>query len=121
MGQSLWEAIEQVEASPLSGAAVASVTRFRELIQGLRERAAEASVADLLEEVLAKSGYMEMLEADRTIEAQGRMENLQELVGVAREYESRGEEGGRAAGWPTSCRRSRSTPTRTAWPRSGRR
>ena len=35
-----------------------------------------------------------MLEADRTIEAQGRMENLQELVGVAREYESRGEEAG---------------------------
>ena len=28
---------------------------------------------------------------------------------------------GRAAGWPTSCRRSRSTPTRTVWPRSGRR
>ena len=51
-------------------------------------------MADLLEEVLARSGYVEMLEADRTIEAQGRMENLQELVGVAREYESRGEEAG---------------------------
>src|SRR6478672_1323073 len=94
MGQTLWEAIEQVDSSPLSGAAVTSVTRFRDLMQGLRERAAEATVADLLEEVLAKSGYAEMLEADRTIEAQGRMENLQELVGVAREYESRGEEAG---------------------------
>ena len=38
-----------------------------------------------------------MLEAERTIEAQGRMENLQELVGVAREYEARGEDARRAA------------------------
>ena len=49
-------------------------------------------MADLLEQVLARSGYMEMLEAERTIESQGRMENLQELVGVAREYEARGEQ-----------------------------
>ena len=49
-------------------------------------------MADLLEQVLAESGYAEMLEAERTIESQGRMENLQELVGVAREYEARGEE-----------------------------
>ena len=35
---------------------------------------------------------MEMLEAERTFESQGRVENLQELVGVAREYEERGQE-----------------------------
>ena len=41
---------------------------------------------ELVERVLEQSGYLDALEAERTIEAQGRMENLQELVGVAREY-----------------------------------
>jgi DNA helicase-2/ATP-dependent DNA helicase PcrA len=40
-----------------------------------------------VERVLERSGYMEALEAERTIEAQGRQENLQELVGVAREWQ----------------------------------
>ena len=39
---------------------------------------------ELLEAVLSESGYIEALEAERTIEAEGRVENLQELVGVAR-------------------------------------
>jgi DNA helicase-2/ATP-dependent DNA helicase PcrA len=37
--------------------------------------------------VLERTGYLQALEAERTIEAQGRLENLQELVGVAREYQ----------------------------------
>ena len=53
----------------------------------------ELGVGDLLEKVLDDVGYVAMLEAERTIESQGRMENLQELVGVAREFENRGEEG----------------------------
>ena len=65
---------------------------FRALIQELQIASTELGVSALLEKALTESGYMEMLEADRTIEAQGRMENLQELVGVAQEYEERGEE-----------------------------
>jgi DNA helicase-2/ATP-dependent DNA helicase PcrA len=49
--------------------------------------AQELSVPDLVERVLERSGYLESLEAERTVEAQGRIENLLELVGVAREYE----------------------------------
>src|SRR5262249_15503602 len=86
LGMTLWEAILTLEESPLGAAASGNVGRFRELIEGFREDAAEASVADLLERVLRETGYFEMLEAERTIESQGRMENLQELVGVAREY-----------------------------------
>ncbi len=94
VGISLWEAIEDVERSPLTGAGLANVGRFRDLMRGLREQAPELPVAELLELVLARSGYMEMLEADRSIESQGRMENLQELVGVAREFAARGEQAG---------------------------
>jgi DNA helicase-2/ATP-dependent DNA helicase PcrA len=45
-------------------------------------------VGDVLEAVLNETGYLEWLEAERTIEAQGRMENLQELVEVAREFDA---------------------------------
>ena len=40
-------------------------------------------VADIVQDVLERSGYLDSLEAERTVEAQGRIENLQELVGVA--------------------------------------
>jgi DNA helicase-2/ATP-dependent DNA helicase PcrA len=76
----------------LGAAAVKAVGRFAELIAGLAERAAErGGVAELLEAVLSESGYIEALEAERTIEAEGRIENLQELVGVAAEFDANRE------------------------------
>ena len=41
---------------------------------------------ELIEAVLDRTGYIDALQAERTIEAQGRIENLQELVGVGQEY-----------------------------------
>jgi DNA helicase-2/ATP-dependent DNA helicase PcrA len=72
----------------LGAAAIKAVGRFGDMIAGLRERAATSSVADLLDATLRDSGYLEALEAERTIEAEGRIENLQELVGVAREFDA---------------------------------
>jgi DNA helicase-2/ATP-dependent DNA helicase PcrA len=92
LGVSLWEAIVDVEASPLGAAASGNLVRFRDMIEALREDLDEAAVGDVAERVLAQSGYAEMLEAERTIESQGRMENLAELVGVAREFDQRGEQ-----------------------------
>jgi DNA helicase-2/ATP-dependent DNA helicase PcrA len=54
--------------------------------------AQELGVSELVERVLERSGYLEALEAERTIEARGRIENLEELVGVAREYEAEAQE-----------------------------
>ena len=44
-------------------------------------------VADLLVSVMEDSGYVRELQAEETHDARARLENLQELVGVAREYE----------------------------------
>ena len=60
-------------------------------MERLRELAEHTTVGDLLESVLQETGYFEALEAERTIEAQGRLENLQELVGVAREFDANWE------------------------------
>jgi DNA helicase-2/ATP-dependent DNA helicase PcrA len=57
------------------------------LIRTFRERAEDLSVADLLVSVMEDSGYVRELQAEETHDARARIENLQELIGVAREYE----------------------------------
>jgi DNA helicase-2/ATP-dependent DNA helicase PcrA len=93
LGEPVWDVASSPEEVPgLGAAAVKAVDRFMSIMERLRERVESASVGNLLEETLSESGYREALEAERTIEAQGRLENLQELVGVAREYDSVAEE-----------------------------
>ena len=66
--------------------------RFAELIGALRKFAKESSVTDLLVAVMEQSGYIRELQSEDTHEARARLENLSELVGVARDYEARDEE-----------------------------
>ena len=86
-GLSLWEALEHPEEAGCGGAPLKAIDKFRTLMQSSMASAGELPVPKILESVLERSGYFEALEAERTIEAQGRLENLQELVGVAREYQ----------------------------------
>ncbi|HET6658257.1 MAG TPA: UvrD-helicase domain-containing protein [Gaiellaceae bacterium] len=90
-GLSLWEALEHPEEAGCGGAPLKAIDKFRTLMQSSMAGAGELPVPELLERVLEQSGYLEALEAERTIEAQGRIENLQELVGVAREYQEASE------------------------------
>jgi len=87
-GLSLWEALGFPEEAGLGPAQARAVNAFRTLIQSLQAGALELAVDELVERTLDRSGYRAALEAERTIEAQGRIENLQELVGVAQEYEA---------------------------------
>jgi len=66
--------------------------RFAELIATLRRRAESGGVADLLVAVMEESGYVRELQSEDTHDARARLENLQELIGVAREYEANDEE-----------------------------
>jgi DNA helicase II / ATP-dependent DNA helicase PcrA len=91
-GISLWEALDRPEEAGCGGAPLKAIERFRTLMQSSMAGALELSVPEVLERVLERSGYLEALEAERTVEAQGRIENLLELVGVAREYQERAEE-----------------------------
>jgi len=63
--------------------------RFAELITTLRERAKDYTIADLLVAVMEESGYVRELKNEDTADARNRLENLQELVGVAREFQDR--------------------------------
>ncbi|MFM9127393.1 MAG: ATP-dependent helicase, partial [Solirubrobacterales bacterium] len=89
-GVSIWEAAASPDTVPgLGAAAVKALRRFMDTMESLRERAAQGvPVGDLMEAVIHESGYVEWLENERTIEAQGRLENLEELVEVAREFDA---------------------------------
>ncbi|HVP75476.1 MAG TPA: UvrD-helicase domain-containing protein [Gaiellaceae bacterium] len=86
-GISLWEATELAEEAGVGAAPLKAVRAFRTMIQSCMSGALELEVPELIERVLERSGYMAALEAERTIEAQGRIENLQELVALAREWQ----------------------------------
>jgi DNA helicase-2/ATP-dependent DNA helicase PcrA len=62
--------------------------RFAELIEDLRSRVENLSISDLLVAVMEDSGYIRELQSEDTVDTRARLENLQELVGVAREFES---------------------------------
>jgi ATP-dependent DNA helicase UvrD/PcrA len=83
---SLWEAMDRTEAAGVGTAPSKAVKAFRTLIQSLMSAREELEVPELIERVLEQSGYIESLEAERTIESQGRIENLQELVALSREW-----------------------------------
>jgi len=86
-GMSLWEAMARTEAAGVGTAPAKAVASFRTTVESLMSAAQELELPELIERVLERSGYLESLEAERTIEAQGRIENLQELVAVAREWQ----------------------------------
>ena len=87
-GLPIWEVAERVEEVPgLGAAAIKAVSRFHETMEDLRRQAEEAPVAELLRAVLEQTGYLEALAAERTVEAEGRAENLEELIGMAAEFD----------------------------------
>ena len=89
---SLWEATAEAQNAGVGAAPQKALKAFRAAIESLMSAAHELEVPELIEEVLQRSGYLESLEAERTIEAQGRMENLQELVSVAREWREQAQD-----------------------------
>jgi superfamily I DNA/RNA helicase len=93
MGISIWDAAADAASVPgLGTAAVRAFGRFMDTMQSLRARAEErVPIGDLLEALLHEIGYIDALKAERTIEAQGREENLAELVEVAREFDATAE------------------------------
>jgi DNA helicase-2/ATP-dependent DNA helicase PcrA len=83
---------EEIDA--LGQRAKGAVASFIEVVDTLRTMASDgAAPARMVEAAFTESGYLAELEAERTVESLGRVENLKELVGVAREFEARQPEG----------------------------
>ncbi len=94
------EALAVAAAAGVTGKALGGIRDLLEVISGL-EADADRGVGATLDAVLARTGYLPELEVERSIEAQGRIENLLELVGVARQFDDQLEDSQRA-GVPAS-------------------
>jgi DNA helicase-2/ATP-dependent DNA helicase PcrA len=81
----------------LAARSASAIAGFNALIAGLRELAETAPVADLAEAVLDRTGYIEALESSSDLQDASRVENLEELVSVAREFDGAHEEEGTLA------------------------
>jgi DNA helicase-2/ATP-dependent DNA helicase PcrA len=79
------------EAPGISTRAVNAIAEFVALLEEIRELAATAPPEEVLEALLRRSGYLAELEESLDPQDAGRVENLQELVSVAREYTERAE------------------------------
>ncbi len=89
-GMPVLEAILEAEYIPeLSTRAKKPLIGFAQTMQGLLSFAREASVSDLVEEILNKTGYKALLEAENTPEAETRLENLLEFLSVTAEYDAK--------------------------------
>jgi DNA helicase II / ATP-dependent DNA helicase PcrA len=90
------DALAAAAAAGVTGKALGGVRELLEVIAGL-ESEADAGVGPTLDAMLQRTGYLAELEVERSIEAQGRIENLQELVGVATQFDEQLGEQQRAA------------------------
>ena len=93
-GYSMYSALARVKAIPGMGRAAGRIQEFVDLIEDFREKlsAGEYDLAGLIEDVLERSGYRASLEEEGEVEAQTRLENIEELVNKAAAYEAAAEE-----------------------------
>jgi DNA helicase-2/ATP-dependent DNA helicase PcrA len=87
-GLSFMEALRQADAAGVSGKAATGITQFLFLLESVAQLATDDRPAPLLEALLERSGYLDELRTERSIESEGRLENLAELVGSAQDAES---------------------------------
>ena len=90
--RSIFDAMGELVFMGLSGKAATSAENFYNMIRSLSDRQQELSVTEIVEEVLEKSGYRQMLKAEKSIEAESRLEIIEEFLTVTQAFEARSED-----------------------------
>ena len=89
-GLAFIDALRRAAEAGVTGKANKGIADFLGLLDGLGDLT-QGGPGPLLQALLQRSGYIDALEAERTIESEGRLENLAELAGAAHDFESIGE------------------------------
>ncbi|MBD8027621.1 DNA helicase PcrA [Ureibacillus sp. Re31] len=89
---SIFDAMKEVLFMGLTPRAAGAVDKFRELIEGFTKMQEYLSVTELVEQVIDKSGYRTMLENEKTIESESRLENIEEFLSVTKAFEERSDD-----------------------------
>ncbi|MCC9022029.1 DNA helicase PcrA [Bacillus nakamurai] len=91
-GMSLFQAIKQVDFIGVSAKAANALDSFGTMIEHLTNMQDYLSITELTEEILDKTEYREMLKAEKSIEAQSRLENIDEFLSVTKNFEQKSED-----------------------------
>ncbi|WLR48029.1 DNA helicase PcrA [Halobacillus litoralis] len=89
---SLYEAAAEVDFVGVSAKAAKAIMSFRKMIQTWAEQQEFLSATDMVQEVIDKTGYEEMLMNEKSIEAQSRLENIEEFKSVTKNFEENAED-----------------------------
>lgn len=89
---SCFYALLEVEHIGLSKRVTDDLQKFVSFIQEMHTMAQYLSASEVIEEVLKRSGYRQELKRENTLEAEGRLENINELLTVAQEFEVRNDD-----------------------------
>ena len=88
----LLEAAQNVDLANIGGKAGQQLGAFGEMIQEVTQMIQYLTVTELTKEVLDRSGYLEDLKIQNTLEAQARIENLEEFLTVTQEFDKQFEQ-----------------------------
>ncbi|MFZ2463902.1 MAG: DNA helicase PcrA [Caldibacillus thermoamylovorans] len=89
---SMFRALGEVERIGLSAKAMKACRDFYQMISGLNQMQEYLSVMELTEEVIKRTEYREMLKAEKTLEAESRLENIDEFLSVTKNFEESSED-----------------------------
>ncbi|WP_242258193.1 DNA helicase PcrA [Streptococcus thoraltensis] len=90
---SLLDASEQIMLSGIKGKAAQAVWDLANMLLNLRSDLDKYSITELVEAVLEKSGYLEALQLQNTLESQARIENIEEFLSVTKNFDETNEDG----------------------------
>ncbi|MDA3130393.1 DNA helicase PcrA [Aliibacillus thermotolerans] len=91
-GISLFEAVEEAHHVGLSPGPTKKLTTFADQMKQWIEMQEYLSVTELVEQLLEKTGYIAALKEDKSLEAQSRIENLEEFLSVTKDFEERNDD-----------------------------
>jgi len=93
LGVPLWEILsDQTSVNTLAGRSAKGVNRFAELIQRWQKQVENLSAAEILQGIIAESGYIEDLQKQGTDEAENRLENISELYNAVRQFQEENQD-----------------------------
>ncbi len=87
-GISVLEALPRAAEAGIAGATAKKIAEFHQLLQNLKVLLDKEKLSHFVQTLLERTGYLEELRREDTLEAEGRIENLEELVNVVADYEA---------------------------------
>ncbi|WP_411842354.1 DNA helicase PcrA [Salinicoccus sp. HZC-1] len=90
-GASIYEAIKESDFIGISKNAVVKLMNLNDMLENLKQKSKYMSVTELVDEVLADTGYLDLLEKENSLESRSRIENLEEFRTVTREFDKENE------------------------------